>query len=79
MSKFIMLHSLSPAGEPFKFYVNAAEVFAVTPILGENKEKGFRSTVIFKGDAQHGFDVTETMQTILKRLGATGSDETETK
>ena len=80
MSKFIMLHSLSPEGEPFKFYVNASEVVAVTPVLDEAKEKGFRSTVIIKGESQHGFDVTETMPTILKRLeGATGSDETEAK
>lgn len=80
MSKFIMLHSLSPAGEPFKFYVNASEVVAVIPVLDKAKEKGFRSAVIFKGDAQHGFDVTETIPTILKRLeGATGSNETETE
>lgn len=80
MSKFIMLHSISPAGEPFKFYVNSAEVVAVTPILDGAREKGFRSAVIMKGDLQHGFDVTETTPTILKRLkGATGSDETEAK
>jgi len=36
-----MLHSLSPEGEPFKFYVNASEVVAVTPVLDEAKEKVF--------------------------------------
>nr|QTZ82728.1 MAG: N-acetylmuramoyl-L-alanine amidase-like protein [Enquatrovirus sp.] len=80
MSKFIMLHSLSSTGEPFKFYVNSAEIVAVMPVLDEAKEKGFRSAVIVKGDAQHGFDVTETMPTILKRLeGASSSNEAETK
>ena len=75
-----VIHSLSPEGEPFKFYVNASEVVAVTPVLDAAKEKGFRSGVIIKGESQHGFDVTETMPTILKRLeGATGSDETGIK
>ena len=66
MSKFIMLHSLSPEGEPFKFYVNASEIVAVTPVLDEAKEKGFRSVVIIKGEPQHGFDVTENNANYFK-------------
>lgn len=80
MAKFIKLHTLAKdSDKKVKFYISAEEITTIFPVVDERHALGFRSTIVIKGKEQRGYDVTEPMHVILKRLEESTTDETETE
>lgn len=71
--EFIMLHGLNKESKSYLFYLNKSEVKAVFPADENAAKKGYRSTVLLKGETDRAFDVTESQRTVLKRLSGTSN------